>query len=242
MSKMFTQIAKTNMYKLSVKQWNPWCGCLHGCVYCPSSFQAQLKRWAKKKCCDCYTFKPHGHPERLNQSLPKTGYMQFIFALANGDVAFCPTLYLLGIIKRIEAEPDKWFLIQSKNPATFNRVKFPKNVILGSTIETNRDDLYEGISKAPLPSRRFEDFLRVNHPYKMVTCEPIIDFDVDVMLKWIEKINPVMIWIGYDSKKNYLPEPELEKVKALHWELAKRGFIVILKTIRPAWWEANELS
>jgi len=225
------------MYKLSVKQWNAHVGCLHNCIYCEASFQAQLKRWAKQNCSDCYTFKPHGHPERLNQSLPKTGYMQFIFTIANGDVAFCPTLYLLGIIKRIEAEPDKWFLIQSKNPATFNRVKFPNNVILGSTIETNRDDLYEGISNAPLPSQRYKDFLKVQHPFKMVTIEPAIDFDVDVIVDWVRNIGPCMVWLGYDSKRNYLPEPELRKVKLFHWKLSKLGYIVILKTIRKSWWE-----
>jgi len=169
--------------------------------------------------------------------LPKTGYMQFIFTIANGDVAFCPTLYLLGIIKRIEAEPDKWFLIQSKNPATFNRVKFPNNVILGSTIETNRDDLYEGISNAPLPSQRYKDFLKVQHPFKMVTIEPAIDFDVDVIVDWVRNIGPCMVWLGYDSKRNYLPEPELRKVKLFHWKLSKLGYIVILKTIRKSWWE-----
>jgi hypothetical protein len=231
------EMKKGNMYHLSVKQWNPYGGCLHNCVYCGSSFQAQLKRWAKTKCSNCYTFKPHAHPERLNQSLPKTGYLQFIFTLANGDVSFCPTSYLSKIIKRIQAETDKWFLIQTKNPATFNRIKFPRNVILGTTIETNRDDLYMEISKAPLPSVRYKDFLKVNHPYKMVTCEPIIDFDVDIMLNWIQDINPVMIWLGYDSKKNYLPEPELRKVQILHWKLSKQGFIVLLKTIRKAWWE-----
>ncbi len=163
--------------------------------------------------------------------------MQFIFAISNGDVAACPTTYLKRITLRIKSEPNKWFLIQSKDPATFNRVVFPRNVVLGTTIETNRDELYKGVSEAPLPSQRFRDFLNVKHPLKMVTHEPLIDFDVDVMVEWNVNIKPCMIWIGYDSKTNYLPEPELEKVKTLHWELAKRGFVVVLKTIRPAWWE-----
>lgn len=230
---------RTNMYSLSVKQWNPWAGCEHECIYCGSSFQAQLKRWAKGHCKLCYEYTPHPHEERLNQKLPRTGYMQFIFAVADGDVAFCPTQYLKRITHRIESEPNKWFLIQSKNPVTFNRVKFPRNVILGTTIETNRDDLYEGISKAPLPSQRFKDFLEVNHPLKMITHEPVMDFDVDIMIEWDEAINPCMVWLGYDSKRNYLPEPELEKVKILQWELAKTGFTVILKTIRKAWWEGK---
>jgi len=219
------------MYKLSVKQWNPFVGCLHHCVYCGSSFQRQLKRQGKR-CLDCYNFIPHEHPSRLTQNLPKT---QFIFTCANGDMSFCRTEYLEKIIQKIQKESNKTFLIQSKNPKTFNRVTFPKNVIIGTTIETNNDTVYNGISKAPMPSHRYKDFLSVKHPVKMVTMEPVIDFDLDVMVKWIEDINPCMVWLGYDSKNNHLPEPKLEKVKNLYWELGKRGFTVILKTIRKAW-------
>lgn len=237
---MFTQVTKPNMYKLSIKQWNPFVGCKHDCIYCKSSFQAQLKRWAKKHCSDCYKFIPHQHPERLSRELPKTGFMQFVFTCSNGDIVFCPTSYFDQILDEIRFHDDEWFLIQSKDPATFNRTTLPINVIVGTTIETNRDDLYEGISKAPLPSQRYKEILQVEHPYKMVTCEPIIDFDVDVMVEWIREINPCMIWLGYDSKGSYLPEPELQKVKALHWKLAEQGFVIILKTIRKAWWEGYE--
>lgn len=223
-----------NMYQLSAKQWNPFAGCKHYCTYCKSSFQAQLKRYAKKHCQECYKFKPHAHPERLDQSLPKTKFMQFIFTCANGDIAFCPTPYLEQITDRIRNESNKTFLIQSKNPKTFSRIEFPPNVILGTTIETNRDDLYKGIAKAPSPSLRYADFKAVKHPLKMVTIEPVVDFDLDVILKWMKEINPCMIWLGYDSKNNHLPEPALEQVKQLHWELSKAGFVVMLKTVREA--------
>jgi hypothetical protein len=228
---------KTNMYNLSVMQWNPFVGCNHYCKYCKSSFQVQIKRWAKKYCDKCYNFVPHEHPERLGQSLPTTGYMQFIFTCANGDISFCPTEYLMKITNRIRIEPHKTFLLQSKNPGSFSRVTFPRNVILGTTLETNRDDLYEGISKAPKPSRRYMDFMAIKHNMKMVTIEPVIDFDLNVMVRWMENINPCMVWLGYDSRSNHLPEPELEKVKSLYWKLGERGFTVILKKIRKAWWE-----
>jgi hypothetical protein len=163
--------------------------------------------------------------------------MQFIFICSSGDITFCPTEYLQRIIARIQGEPNKTFLIQSKDPHTFNRVVFPKNVILGTTIETNRDKLCEAISKAPEPSQRYNNFLKVIHPLKMVTIEPVMDFDPDVMTEWIKNINPCMVWLGYDSRKNKLPEPGLEKVESLHRRLAKKGFVVILKTMRKAWCE-----
>ena len=227
-------MTKNNMYKLSVNQWNPFAGCEHECIYCKSSFQRQLKRWAKKNCPGCYAFTPHTHPERLDQRLPRTQYMQFIFTCSSGDIAFCSTEYLEEIITRIRSQPDRAFLIQSKDPGTFDRVVFPKNVVLSTTLETNRDGLCEGISKAPKPSQRYKDFLEVKHHLKMVTIEPVIDFDSNVMIDWIENINPCMVWLGYDSGKNRLPEPKLEKVMSLNWELAKRGFVVVLKTIRNA--------
>jgi len=230
---------KTNMYPLSAMQWNPFVGCRHDCMYCSPSFQAQLKRWAKKNCPRCYHFIPHEHPERLDQDLSKTRYGQFIFTCSNGDIAFASTDYLTRIIARIKNEREKTFLIQSKNPRTFHRVNFHSNVVLGITLETNKDDLYDGISKAPKPSTRYRDFVEVKHPMKMVTIEPVIDFDLDVMVNWINNINPCMVWLGYDSKKNRLQEPELEKVKNLYWELGRIGYKVILKTIRKVWWKES---
>jgi hypothetical protein len=46
-----------------------------------------------------------------------------------------------------------------------------------------------------------------------------------------------MVWLGYDSRNSHLPEPPLDKVKQLHWELGRRGYSVILKKIRKAWWK-----
>ena len=158
--------------------------------------------------------------------------MQFIFTCSSGDIASCPKNYLKNIINRIKREPRSTFLIQSKDPKTFNRATFPSNVILGTTLETNRDKLYSKYSDAPKPSKRYRDFVKVKHPLKMVTIEPVMDFDLNIMVKWIKKIKPCMVWLGYDSKRCHLPEPELEKVKKLYWELGIEGFVVILKTIR----------
>ena len=49
-----------------------------------------------------------------------------LFTCACGDIAFCPTNYLKKIVERIRSMRDKTFLIQSKNPATFKRVKWPR--------------------------------------------------------------------------------------------------------------------
>jgi len=232
-----TQKKPGNMYPASVAQWNSFVGCAYDCVYCKSSFQRQQKRWGKKHCQKCYSFTPHEHRKRLGQPLPRTRFNQFIFANSSGDISFCRRKYLEEIADRMRHDAVKTFLLQSKSPQTFDRITFPDNVILGTTIETNRDDGWEKISKAPVPSQRYRDFLNVRHQVKMVTIEPVLDFDPDVLIDWITDINPCLIWLGYDSGKNGLPEPPLDKVRMLHWELSCRGFTVVLKTIRKAWWE-----
>ncbi|MCE9612938.1 MAG: phage Gp37/Gp68 family protein [Lentisphaerae bacterium] len=221
----------SNMYRRSVKQWNPFVGCRFDCSYCKTSFQAQAKR-QKHNCIRCYNYEPHEHPSRLGASLPRTEAGEFIFTISSGDVAFCPTAFLKRILERITSEPSKTFLLQSKNPKTFGRAAIPSNVILGTTLETNRDALAQAIGKAPAPSKRFHDFMAISHPTKMVTCEPIMDFDLDVLGGWILQLKPVMVWVGYDSRKNGLVEPPLKKVRALEAMLRDAGIEVIEKKIR----------
>ena len=224
-----------NMYRQSIESWNPFVGCGHDCLYCASTFKRQMKR-RKRQCMDCYNFKPHFHPERLGRSLPRTEGDNFIFCSDMGDVAFCKPEWMQRILERIRQLPDRAFLIQSKNPSVFNNYRFPGNVLLGTTLETNRDDLYRGISKAPLPSQRFEAMLKLQHSRKIVTIEPVLDFDVEIMVRWVREIRPEVCYMGYDSKKNCLPEPELSKVKILMKKL-KETTNVRAKTIRKAWWQ-----
>lgn len=221
------KIRHKNMYDLSKKQWNPFVGCKFDCLYCLSSFQRQAKR-QKNRCIKCYNYKPHDHPERLNRYIPKTKDNEFIFTCASGDVSFCSTTFLKKIVNKIESKPDTTFLIQSKNPETFNRVDFPNNVILGITLENNRDRGYSKISKAPLPSKRYKDFLKIKHSRKMVTIEPVMQFDLDIMVKWITDINPDIVWLGYDSKSCNLPEPSKDEFDELYNEL-NNTFAVRLK-------------
>jgi hypothetical protein len=81
--------------------------------------------------------------------------------------------------------------------------------------------------------------LRLQHSRKIVTVEPVLDFDVEIMAKWVREIGPEVCYVGYDSKRNYLPEPELYKVEVLMKKL-KEITDVRAKTIRKAWWEDQE--
>ena len=220
-----------NMYQLSVKQWNPFVGCAFDCAYCKPSFQVQAKR-QKHNCRKCYKYTPHNHPKRLKGSLPQTGYMQFVFACASGDVSFCDKAFFELIVERIRIEPNKMFLLQSKNPRTFARIKdWPSNVILGTTIETNRPGKIHG--HRPTPASRAIALSEIECAQKMVTIEPIMDFDVSPMLRIVDIVRPCMVWMGYNSKPKQvrLPEPTIAAFRHLHWRLSLMGIPVILKHI-----------
>ncbi|GAG08826.1 unnamed protein product, partial [marine sediment metagenome] len=92
--------------------------------------------------------------------------------------------------------------------------------------------LSQEVSDAPNAFVRNIDFGRIKHNLKMVTIEPVLDFVLPEMVDFIKDLSPCMVWIGYDSKKNNLPEPPIEKVRELHWQLSKMGIVVMLKKLR----------
>jgi len=209
---------KSRMYA-DVKTWNPFNGCLFDCVYCRPSFQAQAKRQARN-CMECYHYVPHSHPERLDD-IPSA---ETVFVCGNGDISFCIEEYTESIIQRVGRYPKKTFYFQSKRPDYFKPFlsQFPSNVILVTTLETNWDQGYRIISKAPIPSKRYEQFRSLDYPRKVVTIEPVMDFDLDIFAGWIVDIKPEHVWIGFNSKPNQVQIPEPSKSKVLEFiELLK---------------------
>jgi len=231
---------ETNMYP-DTATYNPFAGCLYSCKYCKPSFQRQLKRVARHiGCQDCYNYTPHIHPERLGRipSAPN------IFVAGTGDITFCHPNYVKRIFKSIEnhkPRKPKTYLFQSKNPVCFKQYLpwFHMNVdrvILLTTLETNRDQGYRLISKAPLPSVRFLDFYALDYPRKVVTVEPVMDFDhdrmVEMMLDLKDQGSLLYVWFGYDSKRCGLPEPTVSKAQRFVDALKGYGIEVRGKTLR----------
>ena len=225
------KLKKSRMYE-NTKTWNPFVGCKYDCIYCKPSFQAQLKR-LKHRCYYCYEYIPHAHPERLNKIPPAP----IVFVAGTGDISFSPPEYTREIIKAIKhnnetSRTQKIFYFQSKNPIYFKQFlsEFPENVFLLTTLETNRDTGYRAISKAPLPSKRYRDFLSLDWPNKVVTIEPILDFDLDIFVNWLGKINPKYVWIGYNTVRTLkLPEPPISKTLKLIQVLDDMGIPIKLK-------------
>jgi len=216
------------MYKEAKATWNPAVGCWNDCVYCVPSFQRQAKR-QKSRCLKCYNYEPHLHPERLAVPLPKTKEGEFIFVCDMGDWEHFLYDWKIAIIRRMAQLPDRTFLIQSKNPESFFLYEFPPNVILGTTIETNRST--ERVSKAPPTEYRYITLVEVKHPRKAVTHEPIMDFDLETLVEWDKEIKPEIVWIGYANRYYELDEPEADKTRWLGMKLS-HFTKVIFKTLR----------
>jgi hypothetical protein len=151
-----------------------------------------------------------------------------IFVCSSGDISFCDPVFVEKIIDvmRNDKRKDRVFLLQSKNPACFtNILPLPQNVVLMTTLETNRDSGYSGLSKVPLPSQRFQDFLQLDWHRKAMLMEPIMKFDLNVILEWATKLHPEAIFTGFESKRKcVLPEPSALQVQELHNELHHLGF------------------
>ncbi|MFC1601281.1 hypothetical protein ACFL34_02930 [Candidatus Sumerlaeota bacterium] len=226
---------RTRMYS-EAQTWNPFKGCNFDCSYCIPSFQLQAKR-QMHNCSDCYSYAPHYHPERLTK-IPSS---EIVFVCGNGDIAFCKKSFVREIIQAIKEHnlrcPYKTYYFQSKRPECFAPFldEFPSNVILLMTLETNRDEGYEQVSKtAPLPSERYQQFRSLAYSRKVVTVEPVMDFDLMVFSKWLIGLRPEHIYLGFNSrpKSVVLPEPSEAKVRSLMAKLSAKGIKVKGKELR----------
>jgi protein gp37 len=206
------------MFKTITQTWNPFTGCKWDCTYCWARKLAEGK--LKKQYPN--GFVPEFHENRVNRKF-KAG--EFVFVSSMGDISFCENLYP-EIIGNIEDNPKTNFLLQTKNPAMFVANDFPPNVYTGATIETNRDIT---VSKAPHPRHRALDMIMNQHPYKFLSIEPVMDFDLEIFSTWIHDISPEIVEIGADNYHNNLTEPSWEKVTRLIDILTLHGVKVVEK-------------
>jgi len=212
----------TRMFSFVRRTWNPIVGCHHNCYYGKWWARIQAKRQIHR-CKLCYSFIPHLHEERLNE-FPKSG---IVFVVSMGDLwgTWVPDKWIIKILEAIQPYSKREgliFFFETKNPERYLDFVdiIPPNSILSTTIETNRD--YE-VSKAPIP---FERYIAIIHDDlsmfdKHVSIEPIMDFDHEVLLRWIIDIKPKLVSIGYNNYGEELPEPSVEKTLKLINELKK---------------------
>ncbi len=200
MSRMFKSIDKT---------WNVFVGCEFECSYCNARKAALTRLKESPRYKD--GFNPHLVESEFKQTF-KAG--QFIFVAYMSDISFASSEARLAILQRIQQFPQTRFLLQSKNPLVFEGADYPKwdNIYFGTTIETNRD--YK-LTKAPPPYDRYRSMTWQQHPHKFISIEPIMDFDLEVLLRWMRSIRPEIIEVGADNYHNHLPEPSGLKLRIL---------------------------
>lgn len=217
--------------------WNPHPGCGFDCYYCYGK-----QTYERSKCPLCRAFRPHFHPERMAQKFEK-GKTYFVESL--GDPAFIPPAIFQQILDHLAEFPGTTFMLQSKNPKCFieEAYKYPANVWLGTTIETNLEKLARCYSKAPGILERFHWLCKVQeaHPelHYYVTFEPIMTCQILELLDIALYLHADAVYVGRENHEHCLPEPaEYELVELVRQLKEKLGpERVHTKTLGLAWWE-----
>lgn len=128
--------------------------------------------------------------------------------------------WIMEILEHCCEYPNNQYIFQTKNPenALLYKHNFPKNFLIGTTIETDSDSVLFGKTQAPSPIDRYIAMLEwaYYHPEKtFVTIEPIMAFNVAILSGWIRGIRPLFVNIGADSKFSELDEPSKEDIEEL---------------------------
>jgi len=114
-----------------------------------------------------------------------------------------PSAWIKQVLNYVRQFSEADFLFMTKNPKRYLELyqHIPENAILGATIETTNDEIIQTdkVSNAPLPSLRYDAMKTLDWKRKIVSIEPILDFELKTFTKWIEDINPFLVYIGYDN-------------------------------------------
>ena len=193
-----------NMYGFITHRLNPIKGlCPHGCEYC--------------------------YMHRFPQKEPRLDEKEFRAYLYSGNTIFVgsgidmfaeaiPSEWIFSVIDYCNKFPENTYFFQSKNPRRFGEFIFPINSIFCTTIETNR--IYPQMGKTPYPHDRAFSLSSIAIPgRRMVTIEPIMDFDLSRLVYLLKIAEPEQVNIGADSKRHNLPEPSAGKIRDLIAEI-----------------------
>jgi hypothetical protein len=190
------------MYEWITHMWGALDGCPHQCAYC---YEAQRrKRYGK-------TFP---QVPRLREPFPYMGGdYKTIFVCHTSDLfaAEVPVEY----IEKVIAHCMRWtnqYVFQTKNPARLTEelagMPMPKMAIIGTTIETNREELTAKYSRTPTPYDRAAAMRILSERFTtFVTIEPILAFDYEKLAELILWSKVDFVNVGADSKGCGLQEP-----------------------------------
>ena len=206
--------AKGNMYKFITHTWNPIQGkCLHDCAYC---YMKRSPQYSKPIFIES------------EMTAPLNGRDVFIGSSTDVFAENIPSEWINRTLNHCLEEYEKgncsMFLLQSKNPKRFLEFinhSIMERCVLCTTIETNRfyPDFMRNAPKIEERVEAMEDVAKQGIA-TMVTAEPLMQFDLEPMLEYINRCQAKKVNIGRNSCRSIvLPEPTKEEVKQLIYEL-----------------------
>ena len=197
------------MYTWVSHMWGVGIGCPHQCSYCYVSNRGrkQPTEWT------------------LDRDFPPLGKGRTIFIAHLCDLfsRAVPEADIKAVLDHCRLYPENKYVFQTKDTgrlAAFVGLDYLKglNYMVGTTIETNRQDLLDKICSAPNVGERASGMCRL-HCEKFLTIEPIMQFDTGPLADLVSLAKPDFVNIGADSKGHGLEEPTREGVMVLAREI-----------------------
>jgi protein gp37 len=195
--------SKGNMYTWCTHTWSPISGgCEHQCSYC------YIRTFMKLK----------DMPD-IDRFFPALGKGRAIFVGHFTDMfaESVPALWILRVLNHCCQYPGNTYVFQSKNVDRMAQfiTHMPPKRIMGTTVETDDQELLTPVSKAPPVMDRLVALSRIAGR-KFITIEPVMDFrDPQLFAAKILTCTPNFVCIGADSKGHKLREPSADKLAEL---------------------------
>lgn len=226
---MGLNVQKGNMYGFISHTWNTVKGrCIHDCSYC------YMRRFGKQN-------DMRFDEKELSTDLG-TGNNIFVGSSCDMWAIDVPLEWKLRTLAKCK-EHDNRYLFQTKDPEGFflghnqeyseyHEVlrDYPGKSVFCITMESNR--FYkEHMGTAPSPKERAWTFSRLDghRDQRMITIEPVMDFDVVEFFDVISDVGPSQVNIGANTSRVKLPEPTGDKINELVAMLEAYGIMVHLK-------------
>ncbi|MBA7491954.1 hypothetical protein ES702_02502 [subsurface metagenome] len=218
-------------------------GCDHGCPWCWTLFQRG----------------PISHEPRLLQrdeyQLLKEREACIFLNSAHDSFALCiPTDWILQMLRWIGRQhPSLEFYLQSQAvERTLNEevileqlLQVRDRVIIGTTIQTDREDIIRMFSEAPSISRRYQAMLKFKElGFRLrLSLEPLFDFNYAKLADIVLNIGPELVEIGLDNyahrHKLDIPQPDYMGFRFLVDDMKGAGIRVCEKRSMKKWREGK---